>query len=109
MAGPGMGKAPISDAATRAARRLLTKQPLARVDLTVTSSTVVARAFPIGSHPTVAKRREEAFAEKAKGGGSISLQEATEINSESMKAVASGQGRTIDEAIADLTGKLQVG
>lgn len=85
-----------------AVKRLLIKYSLARVVLTVGIGGVSARAEPDGFHPLVKARREAAFAEL----GDMTLAQASEIQTESMKSVASGIGKTVEDAVADLAAAL---
>ena len=53
----------------------------------------------VPTDPMVKARRDAAFAERE---GSISIQEATKITQDSMFAVATGTGETIEAALASL-------
>lgn len=78
-------------------KRLLAKHAgIQHVSMTFGPHGISVLALPNSFHRLVSKRREEAFAAR---GGSVGIDEATQINADSLAAVARGHGQTMDEAL----------
>jgi hypothetical protein len=91
------------DAATKLRRYLNKNGDIENVIVQFSHHGVSARAMPNSFHPIVAQRRSMAFAER--GGETISIADATEINNASLRVpVARGHGATFEDAVDALMG-----
>jgi hypothetical protein len=82
-------------------KNLIKKFSLARVEITVTESVFIARAFPDNFHPIVRKRRDEAYAALDKGDG-VALSAISKANEDSMREIARESGNSIEDVMERL-------
>lgn len=84
-------------------RRLLSHHPIQKIEITILSDGVIARAMPMSFHPAVSARRGEAIAALE---GQASLADVERIQQAAMSSVAMGRGRLIEDAVSALKADL---